>query len=47
MLSLVREELQNPVSFGFISISKQSSFENRTESAESTAPERNGPFGEK
>jgi len=43
----VREELQNPISSEFISASKHSNFENRTESAESRAPERDGAFGEK
>jgi hypothetical protein len=43
---LVREELQNPISSEFISASKHSNFENRTESAESGALERNEPFGE-
>jgi hypothetical protein len=44
--SLVQEELQNPISLKFIILSKHSNFENRTESAESRAPERNGAFGE-
>jgi hypothetical protein len=46
MLSPVRKELQNPISFGFISISKHSNFENCTVLAESRAAERNEPFGE-
>jgi hypothetical protein len=46
MLSLVRKELQNPLSFGFISISEHSNFENRTVFAESRGLERNEPFGE-
>ena len=46
MLLPVREELQNPISLQFISLSKHSDFENRTESVESRAPERNWPFGE-
>ena len=41
-----QRELQNPVSLELISLSKHSNFENRTESAESRAPERNEPFGE-
>lgn len=36
----------NPISLEFINISKHSNFENRTEFAESGAPERNEPFGE-
>jgi hypothetical protein len=35
-----------PISLAFISLSKYSNLENRTEAAESRAPERNGPFGE-
>jgi hypothetical protein len=46
MLLPVREELHNPISLQFISLSKHSNFENRTESAESRALERNEPFGE-
>jgi hypothetical protein len=46
MLLPVREELQNPISSEFISVSKHSNFENRTVSAESRALERNEPFGE-
>jgi hypothetical protein len=46
MLLPVREEPQNPISLEFISLTKHSNFENRSESAESRAPERNGPFGE-
>jgi hypothetical protein len=46
MLLPVREELQNPISLNSISISKHSNFENRTEFAESRAPERTEPFGE-
>jgi hypothetical protein len=46
MLLPVQKELQNPVSLRFVSLSKHSNFENRTESAESRASERNGPFGE-
>jgi hypothetical protein len=42
----VREKLQRPISSEFISASKHSNFENRTESAESGALERNEPFGE-
>jgi hypothetical protein len=45
-LSPVQEELQNSVSLKFISLSKSSNFENRTESAKSRAPERNEAFGE-
>jgi hypothetical protein len=37
---------RTPVSMAFISLSKHSNLENRTESAESRAQERNGPFGE-
>jgi hypothetical protein len=36
----------NPMSLKLVSLSKRSNFENRTESAESRAPERNEPFGE-
>ena len=36
----------NPIASEFTSVSKHSNFENRTESAESRAPERNEPFGE-
>jgi hypothetical protein len=36
----------NPISSEFINVSKHSNFENRTESAESRALERNEPFGE-
>ena len=43
---VVRVELQNPTSQRFISLSKHTNFENRTKSAESRAPEINGPFGE-
>jgi hypothetical protein len=46
MLSPVREEPQNLFSSKLISHSKRWNFENRTESAESRASERNGPFGE-
>jgi hypothetical protein len=46
MLLPAREDLQNPISSEFISSSKHSNFENRTESAESRALERIGPFGE-
>jgi hypothetical protein len=46
MLLPVREELQNPISSELTSVSKHSNFENRTESAESRALERNEPFGE-
>ena len=46
MLLPVREQRQNPISLQFISLSKHSNFENRTESAESRAPEINGQFGE-
>jgi len=42
----VREELQNPISLEFISLFKPSNFENRTESTESRAREKNEPFGE-
>jgi hypothetical protein len=42
----VREKLQNRISSEFISCSKHSNFENRTESAESRALERIEPFGE-
>jgi hypothetical protein len=45
-LSPVQEELQNSISLKFISLSKSSNFENRTESTKSRAPERNEPFGE-
>jgi hypothetical protein len=46
MLSPVQEEPQNLFLLNFISHSKHSDFENRTESGESRAPEKNGPFGE-
>jgi hypothetical protein len=46
MLLPLRKEPQNPVSLKFMSLSKHLNFENRTESAESRASERNGPFGE-
>jgi hypothetical protein len=46
MLLPAREDLQNPISSKFISRSKHSNFENRTESAESRALERIEPFGE-
>jgi hypothetical protein len=42
MRSPVREEPQNLFSLKFISPSKRWNFENRTESAESRASERNG-----
>ena len=41
----VREELQNPIALEFTSVSKHSNFENRTESAESRALERNDTNG--
>lgn len=37
---------RTPISVAFISLSKHSNLENRTESVESRAPERNEPFGE-
>ena len=46
MLSAVREEPQNLFSLKFRSPSKRWNFENRTESAESRASERNGPLKE-
>jgi hypothetical protein len=46
MLSPVREKPQNLFPSRFISPSERWNFENRTESAESRAPERNGVFGE-
>lgn len=46
MLSPVREEPQNRFSVKFVGPSKRWNFENRTESTESRALERNGPFGE-
>ena len=46
MLLPAREDLQNPTSSEFISRSKHSNFENRTEYAESRALERIEPFGE-
>jgi hypothetical protein len=46
MLSPVREEPQNLFSSEFITGSKPLNFENCTESAESTASERNRHFGE-
>src|SRR4051812_25978524 len=46
ILLLGREKLQNHISSEFISCSKHSNFENRTESAESRARERIEPFGE-
>jgi hypothetical protein len=46
MLLPIREELQNPISLQFLSLSIHSYFENRTDSAESRAPESNWPFGE-
>lgn len=46
MLLPVREELQNHIASEFTSGSKRSNFENRTDSAESRALERNEPFGE-
>jgi hypothetical protein len=42
----VRRNYKTRISLEFISISKHSNFENRTESAESRASEKNGPFGE-
>jgi hypothetical protein len=45
-LSPVRAESQNHSLLNFISSSKRLNFENRTESSESRASERNGPFGE-
>jgi hypothetical protein len=45
-LSPVREKPQNLFPLKFISDSKRSNFENRTESEESRASEKNGPFGE-
>jgi hypothetical protein len=39
---LSERSYRTPISFAFISLSKHSNFENRTESAESRAPERNG-----
>jgi hypothetical protein len=44
MLSPVREEPQNLFSLKFMNPSKRWNFENRTESAESRASERNGPY---
>jgi hypothetical protein len=38
--------IRNPTSQPFISLSKHTNFENRTKSAESRAPEINGPIGE-
>jgi hypothetical protein len=46
-LSRVRESQQNHFPVKFISNSKRSNFENRTELMESRASERNGPFREK
>jgi hypothetical protein len=46
MLLPAREDLQNPISSEFITPSKYSNFENRTDSAESRALERIKPFGE-
>jgi hypothetical protein len=46
MLLPARQDLQNLISSKFISRSKHSNFENRTESAESRALERIEPFGE-
>ncbi len=46
LISPVREERKNPISLALIRLSKHSNLENRTESAESKGPERNGPFGE-
>jgi hypothetical protein len=46
MLLPAREDLQNPISPEFISRSKYSNFENRTESAESRALESIEPFRE-
>jgi hypothetical protein len=43
---LFERSYRTPISFAFISLSKHSNLENRTESAESRAPERNGPFRE-
>jgi hypothetical protein len=45
-LSPVREKTQNLFPLEFISNSKRSNFENRTEPVKSRASERNGPFGE-
>jgi hypothetical protein len=45
-LSPVRKKRQNLFPLKFISNSKRSNFENRTEWMESRASERNGPFGE-
>jgi hypothetical protein len=42
----VREEPQNLFLLKFVSNSKRSNFEDRTESVRSRASERNGPFGE-
>lgn len=46
MLSPVREEPQNLLSFKFVGPSKHWDFENRTEAAEYRASEINGTFGE-
>ena len=46
MFSPVREKRQNLLPPKFITYSKRSNFENRTEWMESRASERNGPFGE-
>ncbi len=37
---------RSPISSAFIRLSKHSNLENRTESAEARASEKNGPFGE-
>jgi hypothetical protein len=44
--SPVREKPQNLFPLSLVSNSKRLNFENRTESVESRASERNGPFGE-
>jgi hypothetical protein len=43
---LFERSYKTAISLEFINISKHSNFENRTEFAESRAPERNEPFGE-
>jgi hypothetical protein len=42
----IRDESPEPPFVGIDKLLETFEFENRTESAESRAPERNGPFGE-
>ena len=43
---LSKRSYRTPISLAFISLSEHSNLKNRTEFAQSKAPERNEPFGE-